>query len=126
MKQHAPLLQTLPKNRIKEIVSSFYDVVFNDVLIGHFFVNTDKNELVGQQVDFLIGIFGGPKNYQGRKLDQVHRSFSIKNVHFDRRQVILKDILEQHFDQKDPMIEQWLALENRFRKLIVNDNAGCR
>jgi hemoglobin len=104
---------------IERAVAEFYKRAFADVLIGHFFFQSDIHHITNQQIAFVTAMLGGPSSYQGKPLKLAHKPFIIRPVHFNRRQVIMREVLTEM--QLDPtLINGWLALEDQFRQVIIN------
>ena len=104
---------------IAKAVAEFYKRAFADVLIGHFFFHSDISHITTQQIDFVSAMLGGPANYKGKPLKPAHKPFAIRPVHFNRRQVIMREVLtDLGLDPK--LRESWLATEEQFRQVIIN------
>ena len=114
----------LGESRIRQVVALMYKNAFCDGIIGHFFFGLDQDALIQQQTRFLVGLFGGPKNYSGREMAAAHRAFIIKEVHFRRRRQILKEALEANGIEEE-LRKKWLAIEDRFKNIIINDDQDC-
>ncbi|MGE0172776.1 MAG: truncated hemoglobin [Oligoflexales bacterium] len=110
---------------IVKAITSFYDKAFEDPIIGHFFMGKDKAALVQKQIDFASSMLGGPKNYRGRPLAAVHAELPIRPPHFGRRQVLMREVLEDLGLDKD-LMESWLLLEQKLKPLILSQNQTCR
>lgn len=104
---------------IAKAVAEFYKRAFEDVLIGHFFFHSDIDHITQQQIKFVSAMLGGPPTYTGKPLKAAHKPFKIRPVHFNRRQVLMREVLD---DLKlDPSLkEAWLSVEEQFRSVIVN------
>lgn len=105
-------------NQIEKIVRSFYERAFFDGIIGHFFFGRDHEELIAQQTTFTIALLGGPPCYKGKPIAAVHKSLGINHAHFGRRQVIMREVLNDYKVPAD-IIAAWLELEERLRPLIT-------
>jgi truncated hemoglobin YjbI len=77
-------------------------------------------ELVAKQVDFSLSFLElEKKTYKGLPLKEAHKSFFINNAHFSRRQVLLKETLEEHgIDEETQAL--WLKREESLRPLILS------
>jgi hemoglobin len=104
---------------IEQAISEFYRRAFDDVLIGHFFFHSDLNHIVAQQIQFVSALLGGPSSYQGKPLKLAHKPFLIRPVHFSRRQVLMRDVLNDLGLAPD-LVQSWLAIEDQFRSVIIN------
>lgn len=107
-------------DRLLVIINEFYDRLLEDVWIGYLFKPFDKAKLVIDQAEFINRSLGGPRrNYEPRNLKQIHKPLGITSGHFDRRHVILKEVLNDF--QIDPDIrELWLQLDLKFRTIVIN------
>lgn len=104
---------------IAKAVAEFYKRAFQDVLIGHFFFNSDIHHITEQQIHFVSAMLGGPANYSGKPLKAAHKPFKIRPVHFNRRQVLMREVLVDL--GLDPSLrDAWLSVEEQFRPVIVN------
>jgi truncated hemoglobin YjbI len=104
---------------IQKAVAEFYIRAFADVMIGHFFFKSDINHITEQQIAFVSAMLGGPSLYQGKPLKLAHKPFQIRLVHFNRRQVLMREVLNDL--QLDPELrDAWLAIEDQFRQVIIN------
>ena len=104
---------------IAKAVAEFYKRAFADVMIGHFFFNSDINHIIEQQIPFVSAMLGGPSKYQGKPLKSAHKPFKIRLVHFNRRQILMGEVLSDL--TLDPTLrDAWLALEDQFRQVIIN------
>jgi hemoglobin len=103
---------------IKESITEFYKRAFQDGIIGHFFFGKDREHITNLQIDFATAALGGPRNYRGKSLVAAHRNLKIKGAHFGRRQVLMGEVLlEMGLDES--LRQQWLALENDLKPLIM-------
>lgn len=104
---------------IAKAVAEFYKRAFTDVMIGHFFFKSDIQHITDQQIAFVSAMLGGPSNYQGKPLKLAHKPFKIRLVHFNRRQVLMREVLTDL--NLDPSLrDAWLSLEDQFRQVIIN------
>ena len=53
-----------------------------------------------------------------------HRNLGLKNVHFDRRKIIMKETLKD-LSINGVLSSRWLKLEEKFRHLLVSDDQDC-
>lgn len=104
---------------IKRAIEEFYKRAFIDPMICHFFIGFDILEITEKQQAFAIAMLGGPKNYHGRPLKDAHLPFTIKRPHFGRRQVLMRQVLEDQAIAED-IINEWMKLEQDLISLIVN------
>ena len=104
---------------ITKAVAEFYQRAFADVMIGHFFFKSDINHITSQQIAFVSAMLGGPSTYQGKPLKLAHKPFLIRPVHFNRRQVLMREVLTD-LGLAQNLADAWLAIEDQFRQVIIN------
>ena len=127
---HPPMDQTFfdqlggePKLRV--IIDTFIDKVFDDRMIGFFFRNADKQRIKDLEYQLAAHFLGAQVEYQGRPLDQVHAIHPIMGGHFDRRRQILKETLEL-YHVAEPIKAAWLAHTDKLRPLITPEqDSAC-
>ncbi|HYX32507.1 MAG: group 1 truncated hemoglobin [Pseudobdellovibrionaceae bacterium] len=118
------LYDDIGAERLRAIVLTFYNKVFQDPMLAHFFMNLDHESLVQMQVDFVTGMLGGPQGYRGKPLEQIHDTMLIRPPHFRRRQRILQEtMVEYGLDAR--VIDGWLKQEERLKPLIMKDQTSC-
>lgn len=118
--------QKLGEQQITAIVTQFYLRAFADPIIGHFFFQKDHDLLLKGQLAFTIAMLGGPSNYRGRSMYDVHKNLPIKNAHFDRRLTLLQELMKKFQIDKDSMYK-WLAQEKKLRaKIVTAGPASCQ
>ena len=118
-KKNSGLYDQIGHALITRAVAEFYKRAFADVMIGHFFFKSDINHITNQQIAFVSAMLGGPLTYQGLPLKPAHKPFLIRPVHFNRRQVLMREVLDDL--GLDPKLrDAWLAIEDQFRQVIIN------
>lgn len=65
------------------VVDDFYRRVLADPQLAPFFAGTNVSRLKGMQVEFFAAALGGPDEYAGQTMRDVHRGRGIDQVHFD-------------------------------------------
>ena len=95
-----PLYDRVGGERAMEVaVNLFYRKVLNDDLVSHFFEGVDMEAQQLKQKSFLSMAFGGPYQYSGRDLREVHQplkeKFGLTDAHFDRVGALFKETLEE-------------------------------
>jgi hemoglobin len=71
------------QDALSAVVDDFYDRVLADAELAVFFKGTNKSRLKGMQVEFFSAALGGPDEYRGRSMKEVHRGRGIARHHFD-------------------------------------------
>jgi hemoglobin len=74
-------------------VEDLYARVLADDQLSSFFTGTNINRLKGRQVEFLAAALGGPQQYTGASMKQVHQGRGIMMHHFNLVAGHLKDSL---------------------------------
>lgn len=74
-------------------VDDFYDRVLADPELAPFFRGTNLPRLKGRQVEFFAAALGGPDEYRGRSMADVHRGLGITRHQFDLTAGHLHDAL---------------------------------
>jgi hemoglobin len=116
--------ERIGQDKITAIIQDFYAQAFVDPIIGYFFDGKNQDHLIQQQVSFTIGMLGGPKNYTGKPLELAHRSLNLRPAHFNRRKILMEETMQRHNIDKSCQ-EEWLMLEEQFRRIIVNIKEAC-
>ena len=75
------------------VVDDFYERVMADAELAPFFAGTSMPRLKGMQVEFFAAALGGPDEYRGRSMADVHRGRGIAQHHFDLVAKYLMDSL---------------------------------
>lgn len=110
------------RDKLKAILHDFYNKMFDDIMVGFLFRNTDKNHIIDMQFEFLLKFFGETRAYSGKSPANAHTHLPILPGHFDRRIQILKETLNDHaIDPKD--ISEWIDKENSFRNIILKNSS---
>lgn len=73
-------------------VELFYRKVLWDERVSHFFNDVDMDQQITKLVGFLTMVFGGPSNYSGQDLAEVHRHLVARGM-TDRHVDIVVDLL---------------------------------
>ena len=116
---------TPSKAQIQKVTTEFYNRVFTDPMIGHFFHNKDKERLINSQISLTKVLFSGsiPEGLP-QKMKDIHHALHINGSQFDRRQMILKETLEDQ-DTPSEQIENWLSVEMSIKPWITR-HQNCR
>jgi hemoglobin len=104
--------------KLREIIDTFIDRVFEDRMIGFFFGNADRERIKEFEYQLSAGFLGAPVKYQGRPLDQVHAKHPIMGGHFARRRQILRETLE-FYQVPEEIMRAWLEHTDALRSLIT-------
>jgi len=111
------------QNSIRKVVLKFYEKMSTDIMLGFFFTGKDLDRIAYQQAHFLLRAAGISSTYQGKTPAKAHSAIPpILQGHFDRRLVILKEVLEEAGFNEN-IVTAWVSFENSFRKSIVEAEA---
>lgn len=103
----------------EKAMTIFYDKVYEHSWLGLYFQHVDQKTIEKQQVDFMIGAFGGPKNiYSGRFPVEAHKNMFVNDELFDMREEMLIESLKE-VDASAELIERWVKIDEAFRNVIV-------
>jgi truncated hemoglobin YjbI len=105
--------------KLKAIINTFIDRVFDDRMIGFFFRNADRQRIKAMEYQLAAQFLGAEVKYQGRPLNQVHAKHPIMGGHFARRRQILMETLDFYL-VPEPIKEAWLAHTDALRPLITS------
>lgn len=101
------------------LLQTFYERMSKDVLIGFFFDGKDLEKTAKMQMQFMLNAAGLIKTYTGKGPSTAHLELApILSGHFDRRLVILRDVLTES-GLAPGLIDRWIDFENSFRTIVV-------
>ena len=105
--------------RLRAILDVFYARLVDDPIVGFFFFGKDLDEIAAGQWGFLMRAFGAAERFHGKNPLVAHVDLPpILAGHFDRRLVVLREVLEEEGVEEDD-IEAWLKVENSCRNRLV-------
>lgn len=115
------------RDALARILNDFVDRVFDDIMIGFFFRNADRERIKRFETELAAAhLTGGKERYTGRPLRDAHRAHPILGGHFARRLQIMRETLHDHSVPKE-IAERWIEHESRLRSLITADpDSNCR
>lgn len=108
------------ETRLRQIVNTFIDRVFEDRMIGFFFRKTDRNRLKEMEFQLAAQFLGADIEYRGRPLDEAHAKHPIMGGQFARRLAILRETLE-FYKVPAHIREAWIDHTESLRPLITRD-----
>jgi truncated hemoglobin YjbI len=82
------------EGKLRLIIDTFIDRVFEDRMIGFFFRNADRARIKEMEYQLAAHYLGAGIEYKGRPLGKVHANHPIMGGHFERRRQIFKETLE--------------------------------
>ena len=108
------------ETRLREILDRFYHAMEQDILIGFFFTGKDLNKIALMQSKFMSMAAGMIDRFEGKGPSTAHVKLApILQGHFDRRLVILREVLKKE-GITDSLIDRWLQFEESFRLVVVS------
>lgn len=111
------------EEKLRQIIDTFIDRVFEDRMIGFFFRHADKQRIKEMEFQLTARFLGADVEYQGRPLDEVHAKHPIMGGQFARRLQILKETLESHGVPKH-IRDAWIEHTESLRPLITRDSGS--
>lgn len=109
--------------RLRQIVGTFIDRVFEDRMIGFFFRHANRARIKEMEYQLIAEFLGAGIQYRGKPLGEVHGKHPIMGGHFARRRQILKETLESH-RVPEQVQEVWLTHTDSLRPLITEQAAS--
>jgi len=114
------------QDRMREMMRTFYDRLFDDAIVGFLFQGHDKAHLVETQIQYLTANLGDRSGtYSGKPIRKAHAHLPILAGHFDRRHHLLELLLAE-YDVPDHVRQAWLELDASLRPLVLNVGAAER
>lgn len=108
--------------RLRQIIDTFIDRVFEDRMIGFFFRHADRQRIKELEYQLAAAFLGAGVKYQGRPLAKAHANHPIMGGHFARRRQIFKETLE--FYQVDEGIKAALLNHTDSLRPLITPEAG--
>jgi hemoglobin len=106
--------------KLRQIIDTFIDKVFEDRMIGFFFRAADRRRIKELEFQLSARFLGADVEYRGRPLDEVHAKHPIMGGQFARRLQILRETLES-FGVPQHIQNAWIAHSENLRPLITRD-----
>ena len=108
---------------LKAVIRTFYDAVFDDVMIGFFFRNADKERLIQKEYELAARMLGADIKYTGKPIRAAHAEHRIMGGQFMRRLQLLKNAMAHH-ELPQEVIDAWVADTERLRPQITAFKGG--
>jgi len=103
---------------LNKILNEFYELVFNDPKLSHFFDDSTKQRAKEKQYLFMKAIFTGEKCYFGERPRNAHNWMVISDELFDYREELMESVLVSN-GLESKLVKQWRAVDEVYRKQIV-------
>ena len=103
---------------IRAVITTFYDRVFDDIMIGFFFRDADKGRLIDKETELAARMLGGHVRYSGKPLRQAHSKHPIMGGHFERRLQLLREAMAAH-KLPQSVRDAWVEDTRRLRDQVT-------
>lgn len=114
--------ETMPmdeiENWIKLVTTEFYEIVYNDPWFKEIFQIIKQEQITSQQIDFMVGAFGGPQRFSGRMPGNAHPHIYIDEEMWEHREALLRQAF-QKLACPEFIQAKWLKIDNAFKRSIV-------
>ncbi|MCK5903136.1 MAG: 2Fe-2S iron-sulfur cluster binding domain-containing protein [Cocleimonas sp.] len=105
---------------LSKILTTFYDAVFDDVILKPYFIGVTKMRLIEKVYSFHYQMFTGENVFFGERPRSSHHWMVISDEIFEHRQQLMEKSLKRH--QLAPhLIKRWLDYEALYRNDIIKD-----
>ena len=108
---------------LRAIVDRFVDRCFDDVMIGFHFRRASRERVKRFEYEHAAEHLGANVAYGGRPIREAHGPHAIFGGHFERRLVILGEVLDAHGVPED-VRERWLDVQRALRGEVTADVAS--
>ncbi|MFO0715186.1 MAG: hypothetical protein U0353_35440 [Sandaracinus sp.] len=108
-----------PLVAIRAVTRELVDRMARDLMIGFFFVKVDPTRLAELEYQHAARTLGFEVPYEGRPLEAAHFPRRIFGGQFDRRMVILREVLAKHDELSPALRDAWLARSAEERDRVV-------
>lgn len=111
------------ETKLRAVIDDFVDRVFDDIMIGFFFANADKDRIKRFEFQHASALLGGPDAYAGRPLRQAHAAHPIRGGHFARRMQLFRQVLAAHGVPAEVQ-QRWIDHDLGLAGQITGDGVG--
>jgi len=102
------------------LMERFYQAMGQDLMIGFFFSGRDLKTIAQKQASFFLMAAGLNPGFSGKGPSTAHQALPpILSGHFDRRLMILRQVLESE-GVSEQQISRWVRFEESFRAVVVS------
>ncbi len=108
---------------VRAVTAELVERMARDVMIGFFFAKVDLARLAELECQHAARTLGLEVTYEGRPLESAHHPRRIFGGQFDRRMVILAEVLARH-DVPPAVRAAWLERARAERARIVVEGAA--
>lgn len=108
---------------VRAIIDRFVDRVFDDMIIGFFFVGKDRAAVKQHEYEHAAAVLGAPVPYTGRPIARLHRPLKINGGQFRRRLALLRQEIERA-GVSAAIAAVWLGAQEAMQRQIT-DGTDC-
>ncbi len=108
----------LLRAQVLQVNKAFYDAVYRDEWLRQIFADVKQAHIEQQQTDFMLGAFGGPKNYSGRSPIDAHPHIFVTEEMWQLREKYLKQAFVATNFPED-LRAKWIKIDEAFKHAIV-------
>jgi hemoglobin len=106
---------------IKAVLRTFYDQVFDDVMIGFHFAKANKERLIDKEAELTARILGASHiPYTGKSIIEAHAKHPILGGQFERRMQLLREAMAAH-QVPQAVQTEWLEHTAKLRGQVTRD-----
>ncbi len=117
------LFHRIGAEKLRAVITDFYDRIFGDLMIGFLFEGKDKQRLIDKEWEFTAHFLGADVAYTGRPMRQAHANSPIFGGHFERRLQLLRQAMAaQGVD--DEVARVWIEHQQALRSQITVDRGS--
>lgn len=109
---------------VHTIIKDFITRVYDDMIIGFFFLKVDKANLIEKETEFAARHLGAEATYTGQTIPKAHGKHRINKGQFHRRLWLLEQTLKDHEVPED-IITEWLSHNSKL-EAAVTDGTDCQ
>jgi hemoglobin len=117
------LFARIGPEKLRQVITDFYDRVFGDVMIGFLFIGKDRQRLIAKEWEFTAQFLGADVEYTGRSMRQAHAASPIFGGHFERRLQLLRQAMAAH-GVDDEVARAWIEHQQALRSQITPDRGS--
>ena len=118
------LFEQIGGEKLRVVLTDFYDRLFEDVMIGFMFQGKPKQQLIDREWQFTAGFLGATDvTYTGRPMRAAHAQHTIFGGHFERRLQVLRETLADH-QVPEAVQKAWIDHTLALRPQITRDTGS--
>lgn len=103
---------------LEKVHKCFYDKVYADPLLMHYFSEIHQKTIEEQQTDFMTMLMGGEVVFTGKTPEKCHKHMFITPGLFERRMALLEQSLRE-CEISDSLACEWMHLAGSCRNQVV-------